>query len=291
MARYRKIDPRIWNDEKFRGLSDNGKLAFLFLLTHPHMTSLGAMRATVGGLAEELGWSSEAFREAFQEALSKAMAEHDSEARMIALPNFIRYNPPESPNVIKAWVGSLDLLPECMLKTRVVTRAKALAEGLGEAFAKALPEAFAKAMPYQEQEQKQEQSKHLSDDKCSDQALPRITKSIVQIPECPHQEIIALYREHLPDLPQPRAWEGQRANNLKARWRWILTTKNSQGFLYATDRTTGLDFFRRYFRYVGLSSFLTGRDGKWRGCNLAWLVKAENFAKVLEGQYEDREAA
>lgn len=161
MARYRKIDPRIWNDSKFRGLSDNGKLAFLFLLTHPHMTSLGAMRATIGGLAEELGWSAEAFREAFREAFAKGMAEADFEARLIALPNFIRYNVPESPNVIKAWVGALDLLPECRLKTRVIARAKGFAEGLGEAFAKALPEAFAKAMPNQEQEQEQEQIKDI----------------------------------------------------------------------------------------------------------------------------------
>jgi hypothetical protein len=152
MARYRKIDPRIWNDEKFRGLTDNGKLAFLFLLTHPHMTSLGAMRATLGGLGEELGWAPEAFREAFREASARGMAEVDAAARMIALPNFIRYNSPESPNVIKAWIGALDLLPECRLKALVIARARVFAEALGEAFAKALPEAFSKAMPYPEQE-------------------------------------------------------------------------------------------------------------------------------------------
>lgn len=157
MARYRKIDPRIWNDGKFRDMSDNGKLVFLFLLTHPHMTALGAMRATVAGLAEELGWCVEAFRKAFHEALLKGMAEHDAKACLIALPNFIRYNSPESPNVVKAWANSLDLLPECGLKTRVTSRAKAFAEALPEAFAKALPEAFAKGMPYQEQEQEQEQ--------------------------------------------------------------------------------------------------------------------------------------
>jgi hypothetical protein len=56
MARYRKIDPRIWNDQKFRELSDDAKIVFFLLLTHPHMTALGAMRATVAGLAAELGW-------------------------------------------------------------------------------------------------------------------------------------------------------------------------------------------------------------------------------------------
>ena len=157
MSRYRKIDPRIWNDAKFRALSDGGKLVFFMLLTHPNMTSLGGMRATIPGLAEELGWKVEAFREAFREALQKGMAEHDPKACMVALPKFLKYNPPESPNVVKAWVGSLDLLPECELKIRVVARAKDFAKGMSKGFHEALPEAFVKAMPYQEQEQEQEQ--------------------------------------------------------------------------------------------------------------------------------------
>lgn len=64
MARFRKIDPRIWNDEKFRTLSDKGKLAFLFILTHPAMTCLGAMRASFEGLAAELHWAAKRFRSA-----------------------------------------------------------------------------------------------------------------------------------------------------------------------------------------------------------------------------------
>jgi hypothetical protein len=65
-VKYRKIDPRIWNDAKFRELSDKGKLVFLFVLTHPCMTALGAMRGTMAGLAAELGWPAEAFQEAFR---------------------------------------------------------------------------------------------------------------------------------------------------------------------------------------------------------------------------------
>ena len=50
-------------------------------------------------------------------------------------------------------------------------------------------------------------------------------------------------------------------------------------------------FFDRFFAYVAKSDFLTGRDGKWQGCDLGWLVKAENFAKVISGNYENKEAA
>lgn len=160
MSRYRKIDPRIWNDAKFRCLSNSGKLAFMFLLTHPHMTALGAMRATFPGLAAEIGWTPKAFGEAFMEASAKGMVEHDETACILWLPNFLKYNRPESPNVVKAWTASLDLIPECALKDKAIQSAKALAEGMSEAFAQAFPkalrEALSKPMPYQEQEQEQE---------------------------------------------------------------------------------------------------------------------------------------
>lgn len=161
MSRYRKIDVRIWNDAKFQSLDDKGKLAFFMLLTHPGMTPLGAMRATPSGLAEELGWPVEDFREAFAKICAMAMAKHDERVHLIALPNFIRYNPPVSPNVVKAWDACLDMLPECELKNEVIQTAKAFAEGMSKGFGKALPEGFrkgaSKTLPIQEQEQEQEQ--------------------------------------------------------------------------------------------------------------------------------------
>ena len=164
MSRYRKIDVRIWNDEKFCQMSDEGKLCFIFVMTHPNMTPLGAMRATLGGLAEELGWSSEAFRKAFGEALSKGMAEHDPKAHFVGLPNFVKYNQPENPNVIKAWAKCLDLIPECRLKTKAIQRAASFvnmgSKAFHEAFAKAFGEDFAKGMGKQEPEQEQEQEPH-----------------------------------------------------------------------------------------------------------------------------------
>lgn len=110
-----------------------------------------------------------------------------------------------------------------------------------------------------------------------------------RLPDCPHQEIISLYAKHLPELPQPRIWDGQRAKNLQARWRWVLTACKQDGQRYATTSDEAIDFFDRYFQYVASFDFLTGRDGKWQGCDLGWLVKAENFAKVIEGKYVRRE--
>ena len=156
MAKYRKVSSRIQNDAKFRELSDRGKLLFFLLLTHPNMTSLGAMRATEQGLAAEFGWPLEGFREAFREGFEKGLWEADFGACIVAFPNFIKYNRPESANVVKAWAKAVDLLPECALKILVIQRAKAFAEALPEAFGKAFREAFAKSMPYPEPEQEPE---------------------------------------------------------------------------------------------------------------------------------------
>jgi len=142
---FRKIDVRIWNDAKFRVLSHHGKLAFIMLLTHPGMTSLGAMRATPEGLGAELKMEPKAFREAFAEVLREGLAEHDEEASCVLVPNFVRYQAAESPNVIKAWAKQLEWIPEGPLKTRAVAGVQAFVEGYGEAFRKAFRESFGKA--------------------------------------------------------------------------------------------------------------------------------------------------
>lgn len=108
------------------------------------------------------------------------------------------------------------------------------------------------------------------------------------LPKCPHQKIIALYFEILPEQPQPRSWEGQRAKNLSARWRWVLTAKRRDGTPYAGNEVEALEFFRKMFGHIRASDFLMRQ---WTGWDLGWLVKAENFEKVIAGNYQNREVA
>jgi hypothetical protein len=157
MARYRKVDVRIHSDEKFRQLSGPppcGKYLWLYLITGPHTGPIpGLFRAGQAAMAEELDWDLEGFREAFQEAFQKGMVKADWKAKLVWLPNALKYNPPASPNVVKSWANAWDELPECALKNEAFQEIKAFLEGFGKAFAKA----FAKAYANQEQEQEQEQ--------------------------------------------------------------------------------------------------------------------------------------
>jgi hypothetical protein len=132
--RYWKIDPQIWNDEKFRRLTLHGKFLFLFTLTHLQMTSLGAMRATVGGMADELGLSREVCQEALEELLSAGMVDFDAGACCLIAKNFLKYNPPESPNAVRGWVKAVEFVPERTLKNELLQQAKAFLEAFPDAF-------------------------------------------------------------------------------------------------------------------------------------------------------------
>jgi len=112
-----------------------------------------------------------------------------------------------------------------------------------------------------------------------------------RVPDCPHAEILALWASELPALPQhnPGLWRGARAAHLRARWR---ETAASRGW---RSEGEGIEFFRRLFRYVGQSRFLTGRAPSAAGrapfvAELAWLVGPENWAKTIEGKYHTEAA-
>lgn len=109
-----------------------------------------------------------------------------------------------------------------------------------------------------------------------------------KLAQCPHQEILSIFSEELPDLPQPRVWDGKRADALLARWRWVLADLKKKG--KAHDKPAGLEFFRRMFAYISKSDFLMGRKTEW-SCSLPWIVEAENFAKIIEGNFEPKEVA
>jgi hypothetical protein len=110
------------------------------------------------------------------------------------------------------------------------------------------------------------------------------------LPNCPQQKLLSLYAEHLPELPQPKVWEGERQKAMRTRWRWVLTAKKADGSRRATTEEEALAFFARFFAYVSESDFLMGRAGRW-SADLGWLMKSDNFAKVIQGNYENKEAA
>lgn len=166
-GRYAKVDLSIWGDEKVEALSPIppcGQGLWIRLLVTPHKSTIpGLLRVGEAALAEEFGWTIEAFREAFREAEALGMVKADWKARVVWLPNAWKFNRPESINVVKSWKTPWNEVPTCNLKTEAFRTLKAFVDGLGKAFAQAFdescpePSSKPKALPSPNQDQDQEQ--------------------------------------------------------------------------------------------------------------------------------------
>lgn len=105
-------------------------------------------------------------------------------------------------------------------------------------------------------------------------------------PPCPIDEVISLYHQTLPTNPRMRVRSGARDSHIRARWQQFFVSGDF------VDKPGGLDCMRWFFsEKVSRSRFLTGQSEARNGrkpfvADLAWLMKAENFAKVIEGKYE-----
>ena len=115
-----------------------------------------------------------------------------------------------------------------------------------------------------------------------DSLIPEETTSSTGVDRCPVAEIIKLFGEHAPSLVQPRIIPDAVRAQISARWR---ESENHQD----------LDFWQRFFAFCEQSDFLAGRTdgrgGKPFRAGLEWIVKASNFAKIINGNYHTEVAA
>ncbi len=103
-------------------------------------------------------------------------------------------------------------------------------------------------------------------------------------PDCPHQKILALWAEVLPEAIQHTTWEGNRMVMLRTRWKSLAVE-----FKWP-DEATGLHWFKRFFHYFRKSNFLMGKVPPSSGhkqfeLRLEWVVNATNWAKIRDGIY------
>ena len=89
---------------------------------------------------------------------------------------------------------------------------------------------------------------------------------------CPHEDIVKLYHQELPELNQVRVWSDARKSLLARSWK-------------ADKERQSLEWWKSYFAYVKTNPFLMGQKTDFQA-DLEFLVKPANVIKVIEGKYE-----
>lgn len=92
-----------------------------------------------------------------------------------------------------------------------------------------------------------------------------------RVDACPHQKIIGVYHEVLPELPGvviSRWAASQGADHLRTRWR-------------EDRRHQSLDFWQGFFGTVRTSKHWMGENERGWKADLRWLLERRNFDKVI----------
>jgi hypothetical protein len=158
---YGKVHTSFWSSDTIRGLSDDGRLLAIYLMTSPHSTIAGVFRLPDGYVCEDMQWTAERVSKAFMELFDKGFGNRCETTKWVWIRKHLEWNPPENPNQRKAACKvALSVPAECAWKLdfmRVCGSSLGIEPPSTPNRSETVGEPFANQEPEQEQEQKQEQ--------------------------------------------------------------------------------------------------------------------------------------
>lgn len=117
MIIYRKIAPKIWDDEKIACLDRTTKLIWVYLLTGRHTNSLpGLWHVSAAEIAEGLRIPIEDVKESLWILVGIGRVKIDVCNRLMLIPKAPRYNPADNAKVVRSWWSKWNELPDCDLR-------------------------------------------------------------------------------------------------------------------------------------------------------------------------------
>jgi hypothetical protein len=185
MRDYGKVFSTFWSSATTAGMTDDGKLLALYLMTCSHSTIAGVFRLPDGYVSEDLAWSIERVQQGFSELLSKGFANRCETTKWVWVVKHLEWNPPENPNQRKSAVKIATSIPRdtCWIDEfmRVCGAVLALAT---------LPllnpsGTVGKGLPNQEQKQKQKQEQKQELDVGAASAPPPVAPATPTPPAAP----------------------------------------------------------------------------------------------------------
>ena len=107
------------------------------------------------------------------------------------------------------------------------------------------------------------------------------------LPKVPIDQVLSAYHEILPDLPQAKIMDDRRRKAIASFWRWVLTSKKTDGTPRAACADEAVEWTRAYFARASENDFLMGRGTRsaghenWR-CDLEFLLSEKGRRHVIE---------
>jgi len=161
VGRYRKLYLRLWRHPGFTALTDGEKILALYVISGTQTNRLGLYVFSIATAAEELGTLPQTLKKRLVRVCQTFGWLFDSKARVIYIPSWFKWNPPDNVNVMKGSLRDLNEIPPCGLVDAFARNLETLPQTLHETFIEGLRQRLTTGIriqdQYQEQKQKQNQ--------------------------------------------------------------------------------------------------------------------------------------
>ena len=166
-AKYRKIDPRIWHDEKFSKLPAEDKLLAIYCLTCSQANRIGIFHLSLSLAAEQTGYPCHTLAKGIPRVCHTLSWRFETSTGVMFFPSWWKYNGECGPKTMQGNMADLHDVPQSELIKEFASERRYLNDDEFSVLTRVC-QGYAKGMPYpstfgaQEQEQEQEQEESAS---------------------------------------------------------------------------------------------------------------------------------
>lgn len=297
MRDYAKAVPKMWHGKTFKALrkQPEGLVVALYLMTSPSSNMLGLYAQPVLYMAYETGLGEEGARKGLQQCIEAGYCSYDDESEFVWVHEMASYQIASelkgSDLRCKGIQKDYDALPDNPFLGEFFDRYAEAFHLHGRRGEEGATQPPCKPLRSQEQEQEQEQEKEKKEPDGSvgsaDDQPGEIAPGKPGLPNCPVQDLVDLYHEILPELPKVRLLNDGRRKAVGKLWRFVLTSKKSDGTPRAETAEQATAWIRDYFGRARDNDFLMGRGYRspehagWQ-CDLDFLLTDKGMKHVIE---------
>lgn len=268
MAIKRLVDTSFWTDGKVDEFTPEDKYFMLYLLTNPFTTQLGIYELSIKQAAFQMGYSVEAVQALIERFENKYhMIIFSKETNEVAIKNFLRHS------IVKGGKPVEDCIRKEMLKVKNRSLIDAVFNHIADKSdlnqtVKKIVNDFVNENVNEnvnDNEIINNNDNNNEFDNDNDNDNERIVPRIVD-----ESSITALFNSLCPSFPKVE----------------VLSDDMKTDLAESLNRYTD-EQIKAVFEKAEKSSFLKGKSkSKWKA-SFDWLIKAENIAKVLNGNFDD----
>ena len=298
MREYAKLAPTLWTGETGKALRKKGPEALIvavYLMSSPHSNMLGLYYQPVMYMAHETGLGIEGASKGLLCCIEASFCSYDADTEMVYVHEMAAYQIgaalSSGDKRCKGIQKDYDALPSCPFLASWFDRycADFNLTTRRENKTKKLDGTEAPSMPHRSQEQEQEQEQEFEEANASSSSAEptEAGQKKARTPNTPFEEIVALYHEVLPELPKIRVMDDDRKKLMAGLWKFVLTSKKSDGTPRATNESEALLWVRGYFERTRDNDFVMNRTARseehknWRA-NLDYLCTSRGMKQVIE---------